>query len=49
MQNSINQKVISPSGGAGTMGFALPAAIGAKYGAPKRTVVTIASVMEVFK
>jgi acetolactate synthase-1/2/3 large subunit len=29
------------SGGAGTMGFALPAAIGAKYGAPKRTVVAI--------
>jgi acetolactate synthase-1/2/3 large subunit len=30
------------SGGLGTMGFALPAAIGAKYGAPERTVVTIA-------
>ncbi|WPU91573.1 biosynthetic-type acetolactate synthase large subunit [Mucilaginibacter sabulilitoris] len=30
------------SGGLGTMGFALPAAIGAKYGAPDRTVVTIA-------
>jgi acetolactate synthase-1/2/3 large subunit len=29
------------SGGLGTMGFALPAAIGAKYGAPKRDVVTI--------
>lgn len=29
------------SGGAGTMGFALPAAIGAKYGAPERTVVAI--------
>ena len=29
------------SGGAGTMGFALPAAIGAKYGAPDRTVVAI--------
>ncbi len=29
------------SGGLGTMGFALPAAIGAKYGAPKRTVVAI--------
>ncbi len=29
------------SGGAGTMGFALPAAIGAKYGAPKRTVIAI--------
>ncbi|HTB53169.1 MAG TPA: biosynthetic-type acetolactate synthase large subunit [Ferruginibacter sp.] len=29
------------SGGAGTMGFALPAAIGAKYGAPQRTVVAI--------
>ena len=29
------------SGGAGTMGFALPAAIGAKYGAPHRTVVAI--------
>jgi acetolactate synthase I/II/III large subunit len=29
------------SGGAGTMGFALPAAIGAKFGAPKRTVVAV--------
>ncbi len=29
------------SGGAGTMGFALPAAIGAKYGAPHREVVAI--------
>lgn len=29
------------SGGAGTMGFALPAAIGAKYGAPDRTVIAI--------
>ncbi|MFZ4057474.1 MAG: biosynthetic-type acetolactate synthase large subunit [Ferruginibacter sp.] len=29
------------SGGAGTMGFALPAAIGAKYGSPERTVVAI--------
>lgn len=29
------------SGGLGTMGFALPAAIGAKYGAPERTVVSI--------
>jgi acetolactate synthase-1/2/3 large subunit len=29
------------SGGAGTMGFALPAAIGASYGDPKRTVVAI--------
>lgn len=30
------------SGGLGTMGFALPAAIGAKFGAPERTVITIA-------
>lgn len=30
------------SGGLGTMGFALPAGIGAKYGAPERTVVVIA-------
>ncbi len=30
------------SGGLGTMGFALPAAIGAKLGAPERTVVAIA-------
>ncbi len=30
------------SGGLGTMGFALPTAIGAKYGAPHRTVVAIA-------
>jgi acetolactate synthase-1/2/3 large subunit len=29
------------SGGLGTMGFALPAAIGAKYGAPNRTVIAI--------
>lgn len=29
------------SGGLGTMGFGLPAAIGAKYGAPEKTVVAI--------
>jgi len=29
------------SGGLGTMGFALPAAIGAKFGAPSRTVIAI--------
>src|SRR6202000_1314804 len=29
------------SGGLGTMGFGLPAAIGAKYGAPNKTVVAI--------
>ncbi len=29
------------SGGAGTMGFALPAAIGAKFGSPHRTVVAV--------
>jgi acetolactate synthase I/II/III large subunit len=29
------------SGGLGTMGFALPAVIGAKYGAPERTVVAV--------
>ena len=29
------------SGGLGTMGFALPAAIGAKFGAPHRTVVAV--------
>jgi acetolactate synthase-1/2/3 large subunit len=29
------------SGGAGTMGFALPAAIGASYGDPNRTVVAV--------
>jgi acetolactate synthase-1/2/3 large subunit len=29
------------SGGLGTMGFALPAAIGAKYGSPERTVVAV--------
>ena len=29
------------SGGLGTMGFGLPAAIGAKYGAPERTVIAI--------
>ena len=41
MQNLTRQKVISQSGGLGTMGFALPAAIGAKFGAPDRTVVAI--------
>ncbi len=30
------------SGGLGTMGFALPAAIGAKFGAPERSVIAIA-------
>ena len=30
------------SGGLGTMGFALPTAIGAKFGAPDRTVIAIA-------
>lgn len=29
------------SGGAGTMGFGLPAAIGAKFGAPNRTVIAV--------
>ena len=29
------------SGGLGTMGFALPAAIGAKFGAPERAVVAV--------
>ena len=29
------------SGGLGTMGFSLPAAIGAKFGAPERTVVAV--------
>ncbi len=29
------------SGGLGTMGFGLPAAIGAKYGAPERTVIAV--------
>jgi acetolactate synthase I/II/III large subunit len=32
---------IVTSGGLGTMGFGLPAAIGAKFGAPDRTVVTV--------
>src|ERR1700722_12330117 len=31
----------TPSGGLGTMGFGLPAAIGAKFGAPDRTVVAV--------
>ncbi len=38
--NAPNSNVTS--GGLGTMGFALPAAIGAKFGAPFRTVVAIA-------
>jgi acetolactate synthase-1/2/3 large subunit len=37
--NESNSNVTS--GGLGTMGFALPAAIGAKFGAPHRTVVAI--------
>jgi acetolactate synthase-1/2/3 large subunit len=36
-----NSKSNITSGGLGTMGFALPAAIGAKYGAPETTVVAI--------
>jgi acetolactate synthase I/II/III large subunit len=36
-----NSKSNVTSGGLGTMGFALPAAIGAKFGAPDRTVVAI--------
>jgi acetolactate synthase-1/2/3 large subunit len=37
-----NSKSNITSGGLGTMGFALPAAIGAKYGVPEKTVVAIA-------
>ncbi|HVX50688.1 MAG TPA: thiamine pyrophosphate-dependent enzyme, partial [Chitinophagaceae bacterium] len=37
----IKSKSNVTSGGLGTMGFALPAAIGAKYGAPGRTVVAV--------
>ena len=37
----IQSKSNVTSGGLGTMGFALPAAIGAKYGAPERTVVAV--------
>jgi acetolactate synthase-1/2/3 large subunit len=36
-----NSKSNITSGGLGTMGFSLPAAIGAKFGAPDRTVVAI--------
>jgi acetolactate synthase-1/2/3 large subunit len=36
-----NTKSNITSGGLGTMGYALPAAIGAKYGAPDRTVIAI--------
>lgn len=36
-----NSKSNITSGGLGTMGFALPAAIGAKFGAPDRTVVAV--------
>jgi len=36
-----NSKSNVTSGGLGTMGFALPAAIGAKYGAPETTVVAV--------
>jgi acetolactate synthase-1/2/3 large subunit len=37
----IQSKSNVTSGGLGTMGFALPAAIGAKYGAPHRTVIAV--------
>ena len=42
MLNLIKTKSNVTSGGLGTMGFALPAAIGAKMGAPEREVVMIA-------
>jgi acetolactate synthase-1/2/3 large subunit len=38
-QNTTRSNITS--GGLGTMGFALPAAIGAKYGAPERTVIAV--------
>jgi acetolactate synthase-1/2/3 large subunit len=41
MPNSILLKVMLLSGGLGTMGFALPAAIGAKMGMPDREVVAV--------
>ncbi|MEI9933375.1 MAG: thiamine pyrophosphate-dependent enzyme [Ferruginibacter sp.] len=41
MQKFNESKSNITSGGAGTMGFALPAAIGAKFGAPQRTVVAV--------
>jgi acetolactate synthase I/II/III large subunit len=37
-----NSKSNITSGGLGTMGFALPTAIGAKYGAPNKTIIAIA-------
>jgi acetolactate synthase-1/2/3 large subunit len=40
MPNSIDKSNVT-SGGLGTMGFALPAAIGAKMGMPDREVVAI--------
>lgn len=36
-----NQRALITSGGLGTMGFGFPAAIGAKMGCPKKTVVNI--------
>ena len=39
--NYNNSKSNITSGGLGTMGFALPAAIGAKFGAPDKTVVAV--------
>ena len=39
--NFVESKSNITSGGLGTMGFALPAAIGAKMGAPKREVVAV--------
>jgi len=39
---TINPKTFITSGGLGTMGYGLPAAIGAKFGASKNTVIAIA-------
>lgn len=39
--NFKNTRCNVTSGGLGTMGFALPAAIGAKFGAPERTVIAV--------
>ncbi|OQP42963.1 acetolactate synthase, large subunit, biosynthetic type [Niastella yeongjuensis] len=36
-----HSRSVVTSGGLGTMGFALPAAVGAKYGAPERTLIAI--------
>ncbi len=47
--NYTRTRSIVTSGGLGTMGFGLPAAIGAKMGAPERTVCFFLPETEAFR